>query len=42
VRDTTVTWLSMQVVLHALCMLTWPWPDSRSRSRSRGFWTYDN
>ena len=36
-RDTTVTCLSIEVVLHALCMLTWPWPDPRSRSRSRAF-----
>ena len=42
VRYTTVTWLSMQVVLHVLCTLTWPWPDSRSRSRSRSIWTSDN
>jgi len=39
VRDTTVTWLSVLVVLHVLCMLTWPWPDPRSRSWSRSIWT---
>jgi len=41
-RNATVTWLGMLVVLHVLCMLTSPWPDPRSRSRSRGFWTSDN
>jgi len=40
VRDTAVTWLSTQVVLHVLCMLTWPSPDPSSRSQS--IWTYDN
>jgi len=34
VRDATVRWLGMQVVLHVLCMLMWPWPDPRSRSQS--------
>ena len=32
----------MQVVLHILCMLTWPWPDPRSRSRLLTFWTSEN
>jgi len=41
-RNATVTWLGMLVVLHVLCMLTSPWPDPRSRSRSRGFWTSHN
>jgi len=30
VRDATVTWLSVPIVLHVLCMLPWPWPDPRS------------
>jgi len=32
VREATVIWLGMLVVLHVLCMLIWPWPDPRSRS----------
>ena len=37
VHDATVTRFGMGVVLHVLCMLTWPWLDPRSRSRS--IWT---
>ena len=36
-RDATVRWLGVLVVLQLLCMLMWPWPDPRSRSRSRAF-----
>jgi len=32
VRDATVTWLGMVVVLRVLCILMWPWPDLWSRS----------
>ena len=38
-REATVRWLGMLLVLQVLCMLMWPWPDPRSQSRSRGFWT---
>jgi len=41
-RDTTVRWLGVLVVLQVLCMLIWPWPDPRSGSRWRGFWTSKN
>jgi len=37
-RNATVTWLGVLVVLRVLYMLTCPWPDPRSRSRSWGFW----
>jgi len=37
VHDATVTRFGMGVVLHVLCMLTWPWLDPRSRSQS--IWT---
>ena len=40
VRDATVRWLGMLVVLHILWMLTWPWPDTRSRSLT--FWSSEN
>ena len=40
VHDATVTRFGMGVVLHVLCMLTWPWLDPRSRSRT--IWTSDN
>jgi len=35
-REATVTWLGMLLVLHVaiLCMLIWPWSDPNSRSRS--------
>jgi len=37
VREVTVRWLGMLVVLQVLCMLMWPWPDPKWRSRSRSF-----
>ena len=42
VREGTVRWLGMLIVLQVLCMLIWLWPKPRSRSRSRGFWTSKN
>jgi len=41
-RDATVRWLGMLVVLQVLWMLIWPWPNPRSRSRSWGFWISEN
>ena len=42
VRDATVRWLGMLVVLHILCTLMWPWPDPMSRSRSLTSWSSKN
>jgi len=40
VREATVRCLGKLVVLHVLCLLTWPWLDPRSRSRS--LWSCEN
>jgi len=42
VREATVRWLGVLVVLHVLCMLLWPWPDPTSSSRSLTFWSTEN